>query len=96
MVEGLPRFDPAQIHAEAAIPSIGKRRKRSDGRERNGPFRPGDFTDPRLLLGASPALLEGKMLRGGMGTGMPYWGPIFTEDEIDALIAYLYQFALEK
>ena len=56
---------------------------------------PGDFTDPQLLLGASPALLEGKILRGGMGTGMPYWGPVLTEEEIDALIAYLYQFAME-
>lgn len=39
---------------------------------------PADFTDPRRMLGASPALLEGKILRGGMGTGMPMWGSIFT------------------
>jgi len=26
------------------------------------------------MLGASPALLHGKIVRGGMGTGMPYWG----------------------
>ena len=57
---------------------------------------PPDFTDPRLLLGASPALLEGKMLRGGMGTGMPYWGPIFTADQMDAVIAYLYSFAMKN
>lgn len=56
---------------------------------------PGDFTDPHLLLGASPALLEGKILRGGMGTDMPYRGPVFTENEIDALIAYLFQFAMD-
>lgn len=56
---------------------------------------PGDFTDPHLLLGASPALLEGKLQRGGIGTGMPYWVPVFTEVEIDALIAYLYQLAME-
>jgi mono/diheme cytochrome c family protein len=31
-----------------------------------------------------------------MGTGMPYWGPVLTEDEIDSLIAYLYQFAIKK
>jgi hypothetical protein len=30
-----------------------------------------------------------------MGTGMPYWGPVFTEEEIDSLIVYLYQFAME-
>jgi len=54
---------------------------------------PPDFTDPMQLLGASPALLEGKIIRGGMGTGMPYWGPIFTTQQIDALVSYLYTFA---
>ena len=62
-------------------------------RGEHGLSNPPDFTDPRILLGASPALLEGKLLRGGMGTGMPYWGPIFTEEELDALIGYLYTFA---
>jgi mono/diheme cytochrome c family protein/plastocyanin len=56
--------------------------------------RPPDFSDPRVLLGASPALLEGKIIRGGMGTGMPYWGPIFTSDEIDSLISYMYSFQI--
>ncbi len=55
--------------------------------------RPPDFSDPRYLLGASPALLEGKIIRGGMGTGMPYWSPIFTQEQIEALIAYIYHFA---
>ena len=35
---------------------------------------PADFTNPKRMLGASPAILEGKILRGGMGTGMPMWG----------------------
>lgn len=83
MVKGLPRFDP-QEHHEGGMTS-----------SEMGFAAPGDFTDPRLLLGASPALLEGKMLRGGMGTGMPYWGPIFTGEEMDALIAYMYQIALD-
>ena len=34
---------------------------------------PVDFTDSSQMLGASPALLQGKIIRGGMGTGMPYW-----------------------
>ena len=55
---------------------------------------PPDFSDPQDLLGASPALLEGKLIRGGMGTGMPAWGPILTNQQMDALITYLYQFAL--
>jgi mono/diheme cytochrome c family protein len=58
-----------------------------------GLYSPPDFTDPSHLLGASPALLQGKIIRGGMGTGMPYWGPIFTSEQIDALVSYLYTFA---
>jgi len=54
--------------------------------------RPIDFTDAKRMLGASPALLQGKILRGGMGTGMPMWGSIFTEQQIWDLIAYLYSF----
>ena len=53
---------------------------------------PVDFTNPTRMLGASPALLQGKILRGGMGTGMPMWGSIFTEEQIWDLIAYLYTF----
>jgi mono/diheme cytochrome c family protein len=53
---------------------------------------PADFTDPRRMLGASPALLQGKILRGGMGTGMPMWGSIFTEQQIWDLTTYLYAF----
>jgi mono/diheme cytochrome c family protein/plastocyanin len=56
---------------------------------------PADFADTSRMLGASPALLEGKILRGGMGTGMPMWGSIFTEKQIQDLIAYLYSFQFE-
>ena len=60
--------------------------------------RPADFTDPIRMLSASPAHLQGKIIRGGMGTGMPYWGPIFSEDQTWALVAYLwtFQFEMEK
>jgi mono/diheme cytochrome c family protein len=54
--------------------------------------RPPDFTDPGVLLGASPAVLAGKIMRGGMGTGMPSYGAILTDTEIDAVISYLYTF----
>jgi len=56
---------------------------------------PPDFTDSTRMLGASPALLQGKILRGGMGTGMPMWGVIFTEEQIWDLISYLYSFQFE-
>ncbi|MFQ5433266.1 MAG: c-type cytochrome [Anaerolineae bacterium] len=51
-----------------------------------------NFTDPTNMLGASSALLHGKIIRGGMGTGMPNWGTIFTEEETWALIDYLWTF----
>jgi mono/diheme cytochrome c family protein/plastocyanin len=49
-----------------------------------------DFTDPARMLGASPALLQGKIVRGGMGTGMPYWGTIFTDEQTWMLVDYLW------
>jgi mono/diheme cytochrome c family protein/plastocyanin len=58
-------------------------------------IRPVDFTDPVHMLAVSPARLQGKILRGGMGTGMPYWGPIFNEDQIWALVAYLWTFQFD-
>jgi cytochrome c oxidase subunit 2 len=53
---------------------------------------PADFTHPSTMLGASSALLQGKILRGGMGTGMPYWGPILTEAQTWAVVDYLWTF----
>jgi mono/diheme cytochrome c family protein/plastocyanin len=52
--------------------------------------KPTNFTDPVSMFGASPALLEGKIIRGGMGTGMPMWGSIFTDQQIKSIIGYLY------
>jgi cytochrome c oxidase subunit 2 len=57
-------------------------------------MQPPDFSDPEHILGASPALIEGKLLRGGMGTGMPLYGPIYTQEELEALVNYLYTFVL--
>lgn len=57
--------------------------------------RPVDFTLPDHVLAASPAHMQGKILRGGMGTGMPYWGPIFTEEQTWALVAYLWTFQFD-
>ena len=56
---------------------------------------PTNFTDPIQMLGASPALLQGKILRGGMGTGMPSWGLIYTEEQTWALVDYLWTFQFQ-
>ena len=50
---------------------------------------PVDFTDLTAQAGASDLLYYGKLVRGGMGTSMPYWGTIYTEEELWAVIAYL-------
>lgn len=55
-----------------------------------------NLTDAASMLGASPALLQGKIIRGGMGTGMPYWGPIFTEAQTWVLVSYLYLFQFKE
>ena len=52
-----------------------------------------DFTDLRSTAGASSALLYAKIARGGMGTGMPNWGTLLTEDELWALVAYVQSFS---
>ncbi len=61
----------------------------------HGTLAPTDFTDPALMLGVNGARLQGKILRGGMGTGMPYWGPIFTDAQTWALVDFLWTFAFD-
>ncbi|MBI3160838.1 MAG: c-type cytochrome [Chloroflexi bacterium] len=56
---------------------------------------PPDWQDPAILLGASPALLQGKLLRGGMGTGMPMWGAIYTDEQLWHVVAYLYTLQMD-
>jgi mono/diheme cytochrome c family protein/plastocyanin len=57
--------------------------------------RPANFADAIRMLSASPAHLQGKIIRGGMGTGMPSWGAIFTDDQTWALVAYLWSFQFQ-
>jgi mono/diheme cytochrome c family protein len=83
--DGVFRGEQFQIQSEAGeMPS---------GHETVAPV---DFTDPVRMLSAAPALLQGKIIRGGMGTGMPMWGVIFTEEQIWALVSYLYTFQFEE
>lgn len=65
------------------------------GMSGHGTVAPTDFTNQRNMLGASAAFLQGKIIRGGMGTGMPYWGPIFTESQLWALVDYLWTFQFD-
>ena len=56
---------------------------------------PTDFSNAKNMLGASAAFLQGKIIRGGMGTGMPYWGPIFTERQLWTLVEFLWTFQFD-
>lgn len=54
--------------------------------------RPTDFTDAQTMAGGSSEMYYAKIRRGGMGTGMPYWGTIFTEEETWSIVDYLWTF----
>ena len=56
---------------------------------------PTNFQDAGHMLTASPALLQGKIIRGGMGTGMPSWGLIYTEEQTWNLVDYLWTFQFQ-
>jgi mono/diheme cytochrome c family protein len=53
------------------------------------PKTPADFTDARRMLAGTTALYTGRIRRDGMGTGMPFSGSIFTDEELAALVDYL-------
>jgi mono/diheme cytochrome c family protein/plastocyanin len=52
-----------------------------------------DFTDLARMATANRAILQGKVLRGGMGTGMPNWGLLLSEEETWAVTEYLWLLA---
>ena len=60
------------------------------------PKGPADFSDPAHMLAASDVLLQGKLLRGGMGTGMPEFGSLYSDEEQWAMVAYLRMFLFGK
>jgi hypothetical protein len=57
---------------------------------------PADFTDPVQHLAQSDVLLQGKLLRGGMGTGMPEFGSLYTDEELWAMVSYLRTFLFDR
>jgi len=57
---------------------------------------PADFTDLHRLAGLSDAQLQGKLLRGGMGTGMPEFGSLYSDDDEWAVIAFVRGFAMGR
>jgi mono/diheme cytochrome c family protein/plastocyanin len=60
------------------------------------PSGPADFTDPSRMLGASDLVLQGKLLRGGMGTGMPEFGSLYTDAELWGMVSHIRSFLLGR
>jgi mono/diheme cytochrome c family protein len=60
------------------------------------PAGPTDFTDAGPRLARSDAFLQGKLLRGGMGTGMPEFGSLYTDEELWAMVSYLRTFLFDR
>jgi plastocyanin/mono/diheme cytochrome c family protein len=56
---------------------------------------PAAFADPTTMLGGSGDIYYAKIRRGGMGTGMPGFGPLFTPEETWLLVDYLWTFVFE-
>jgi mono/diheme cytochrome c family protein/uncharacterized cupredoxin-like copper-binding protein len=83
------------VMAVRATARVAPTQTHSGDMQRHDTKAPADFGDASSMLGASPALLHGKIVRGGMGTGMPYWGPIFTEEQLWSIISYLWTFQFD-
>jgi mono/diheme cytochrome c family protein len=56
---------------------------------------PADFTDASQMLGAPDVLLQGKIFRGGMGTGMPEWGSLYSEQDMSDVISFIRSFVFQ-
>jgi len=56
---------------------------------------PAAFADPKAMLGGSGDVYYAKLRRGGMGTGMPSFGPILTPEETWILVDYLWTFVFQ-
>ena len=56
---------------------------------------PADFTDASQMLGASDVLLQGKILRGGMGTGMPEWRTLYSDQDMWDVIGFIRSFVFD-
>lgn len=58
------------------------------------PNNPVIFADPDYMFTRRDDILYAKIRRGGMGTDMPNWGTLFTQEETWALVAYLRSFSV--
>ena len=69
---------------KGTLPSLLLDRSADPARIRNA--------QPGPMLGGTGDVYYAKLRRGGMGTGMPGFGPIFSPDETWLLVDYLWTF----
>ena len=87
------RLDQGKIQYDrncAACHGLGGSGGKVDLRALDEP--PGDLSGAETMMGASSQLLVAKARRGGMGTGMPAWGAIFSEAELVNITDYIWSF----
>jgi len=88
----------AACHGESGDgegPGLDALRAQGLARHHDGSEASTALDDPHTLLGGTSALYYAKIRKGGMGTGMPDFGPILTEDETWALVDDLWTFQFE-
>lgn len=83
-----------RLYRKNCAPCHGERGKGDGPGGRLQPKVPAEFSEPRTALGGTSALHAAKIRRGDMGTGMPDWGDIFTEEELAGVADYLWTFSL--
>ena len=54
--------------------------------------KPQSFADATTMAGGTSWNYYAKIMRGGMGTGMPYFGKLFTEEQTWSLVDYVWTF----
>jgi len=58
------------------------------------PQLPASLSDPERMLDRRPDVLYAKIRRGGMGTGMPNFGTLFTPEETWSLVDFVWRLAV--
>lgn len=92
--------DPAQIEQAAELYNKNCAACHGETGDGNGPAaatsaeKPAAFSDWAYMSEMRSDVLYAKTRRGGMGTGMPNFGTIFTPDETWSLVDYLWWLAL--
>ena len=89
-----------RTYLENCTPCHGQSGKGDGEGARSLPVRPADHTDGALIGSRSDAFLHDVIAKGGSAMGlssfMPAWQGIFTEQEIEDLVAYIRTLALPR